>query len=260
MNRRSLWTPLLPLVVVGLAFPAVANAQPFDLDAPPDSPLWWPVSDRTSAADLRAAYRNAEGNQERYREAAAAGLVPVRTQDELQGLKFYLNPRLTPDLETIWRPLTELAAAVVRDGADTGAIRRSLAEYGVSAEGSDQILRIVRQQGEEMERLVEEIGPKTRELILMHWEVLDREGRTADAEDRLRQAAEQGDVSYFVERPGRSREEIEELLREGPKQPSAIVGEVALRRLRQELREEDWQGLRRYLSGVVVDLGDFMDF
>lgn len=260
MNRRTFWTLLLRLGVVALALPAVAHAQPFDLDTPPDSPLWWPVSVQTSSTDLRASYRDVEASLERYREAAAAGLVPARTQSELQGLKFYLNPRLTPDLETIWRPLTALAAAVVRDGADPGAIRRSLAEYGVSAEGSDQILMIVRQQGEEMERLVEEVGPKTRELILMHWEVLEREGRRAEIEDRLRQAVKQGDVSYFVEHTDRPREEIEELLREGPRQPSAIAGEVALRRLRQELQEEDWQGLRRYLAGVVVDLGDFMDF
>lgn len=260
MIRRSLWTLLMPLVVVGLAFPAVGDAQPFDLDTPSDSPLWWPLDDQTSVADLRSAYRDARANQQRYLEAAAAGLVPARTEDELQELHFYLNPRLTPDLETIWRPLTQLAAAVAQDEADPRAVRRSLAEYGVSADGSDRILSIVRQQGEETQRLVDEIGPKTRELILMHWEVLDREGRSADVEGRLREAAERGDVAYFLERTSRSREEIEELLREGPKQPSAIAGELALRRLHEELRAEDWQGLRRYLSALAVDLGDFTDF
>lgn len=260
--QSRLTRALLPLLIVGGSIlPIAAHAQPFDLDTPPDSPLWWPLSDQTSTEELRAAYRDKEANQKRYLEAAAAGLVPAPSEEALEALKFYLNSRLTPELETIWRPLTHLGFAFLHGGTDDATVRRSLAEHGVSTHGREQILAALHWLAEEEERLGAEIGPKTQELIRMHWEILDREGRTAAVQDRLNQATKHGDVSYFLERTARSREQIEELLREGTKVSSAIAGEATLRRLRQELSGEDWQGLRRYLSSVAVDhLGSFTDF
>jgi len=65
------------LVVVAfvctLAAPRPAAAQPFDLDTPADSPLWWTVTDAPSPAELRAALRDPEAHLERYPEALAGG-------------------------------------------------------------------------------------------------------------------------------------------------------------------------------------------
>lgn len=253
---------LLLTSLLTLAIGVELSAQPFDLDTAPDSALWWPASADTTPIELREAYRDPEANRQRYLEAMAAGLAPIRTDAELEQLKFYLNSRLTPELETVWRPLTHLADALHRERETEAEARADLALHGVSSEGSDKVLRIVREQGEEMERLALQIGPKTRELILMHWAIMDREGgRTPEARQRLERATQRRDVAYFVERTEKGHEEIQGILEEGTQQASAIAGEAAVRQLRSELSPEDWEGLRRYLiDRSVAELGAFNDF
>lgn len=250
----------LLLAVVALS-PGGAGAQPFDLDKPADSPLWWTLTDEVTPEELRAAYTEPGSSQRRYREAVAAGLEPPRTDAQLARLKFYLNRRLNPELETLGSLFGRLADPWLRHrGEET--LRRELAGYGVSAEGADRILGVAKTYAEELEELVSVYGPKHKELIRVHWEILNREGWNEETKRSIKEAVRSNDVASLAERSGRSEAEVADLLAAWEIQPSSHLLETTLPKLRSELSPADWQALRRFLyDQVPVALSNaFKDF
>jgi hypothetical protein len=247
-------------VLIGALAPAPATAQPFDLDTPADSPVWWPLSDDITAEELRAAYREPGSSQRRYRDAVAAGLAEPRSDASLENLKFYLNPRLTPELETLGSTYFIFAIGWLPwDGAEKTQVE--LARFGVSAEGREVILAAAEQFRVDFDRLSGELAPSHRELIRLQWEILEREGESAALKKAMREAAHRGDVAYFAERTERGEAEIRVLLEDWKVDPSRVLLETSLPALKADLSPGDWRGLRRYLlDQVVTRLGTFTDF
>jgi hypothetical protein len=246
-RRRSGSTTRLAGFAVAVALlPAAASAQPLDLDTPADSPLWWTLTDDISPQQLRDAYRDPGANRRRFREAVAAGLQPPAPKDpELRYLVFYVNPRLTPELEPLWSAFYALADQLELEGAE--AVELGLAARGISAEGIDRIVAVAQATAAEVRDLVAQIGPLQREFILMVRGVRDRHRWSEESEAAVESAVERGDTRYFAEQTGRTEADVARLLAAGLRTPTSEAAEESIVRLKADLAAPDWRGLRRYL-------------
>jgi hypothetical protein len=241
-------------------FPGAAGAQPFDLETPADSPLWWTLTDEITPTELRAAYRSHQSHVERYRQAVETGLEEPRSEEALERLKFYINTQLTPELETLGSAFSLFAYGWL-PYEDRAATASALAEHGVTAEGAQQVLDIAGRYAQDFRTLADEIGPKHEELIRLQWEILEKSGQHEQSKAELDRALKASDAGYFSEHTGRDETEILGLLDAWKILPSSVLLATTLPDLKAALSAPDWRGLRRYLLyRVSRDLGKFSDW
>lgn len=262
MRRRtqSLVKRLVQFGVVCALLPVVCSAQPFDLDTPVDSPLWWTLTDGISPQELREAYRDLESSRRRFREAVAAGLQPPATKDKgLQHLKFYVNSQITPELVPMWL-VFETVANMWLPAEGREEVERSLASHGVASSGIERVLAVAADNAVQVQRNVNEIGPLQQEYIRMQWEILNRDNWSEKSKDAVEAAVGSDDLLFFSQGTGRSEAEVAKLIAAGKDNYLARVTEESLVTLKRELSPADWRGLRRYLfDRAASGFGGMMD-
>lgn len=249
----------LLLLALGL-LPALLAAQPLDLTTPADSPLWWTLTDELSPQKLRQIYLDEVGHYQRYLEALEAGLttpLPV----ELEGaLSFYHNTQQTPELTSMWEAFSVFAEAYVA-GPMGRDVSEELTLRGVSPEGIGHILAIARRNLAEEQLLIEQVRDHQLEFMKLKEQLLEDLGDSPESRRRIRSALERRSYALFVQHSGYSEQQIATLEAAWRTNPPAECAARSLAALREQLGDEDWQGLRRYLLEVVVAaMGPAVDF
>ncbi len=256
-------------------WPSLAISQYTDPTTPADSPLWWPVLDRTTPEELRAGHQR-EAVGEAYRVAVAAGWAPDCgpgfVPDEFVNSR--TNPELVPVWHVLWRNFVLERGATSRDlvAEREGEIRR----FGLSPDGLERLSRFAAQVDDEQERWqaeLEERSAPMRELVLRfmaenppptdaEWRSLasaataDGRAATGIPEHMLvidDLAAGRGDPLALSSVIGGSYADWVEWLRESDADPRQDAMETHLPSLRNDLSVADWTALRRYLSTVIGD-------
>jgi len=249
-SRRA----LLVIVVLActLAAPGPAAAQPFDLDTPADSPLWWTVTDALSPAELRAALRDPEAHLARYREALAAGVVSAPlTREQEETLSFYYNRRLTPELTPMWLAFQALAIGrLLPQGEDQ--VRSSLVEFGLSEEAADVIIESATRQQAESQALGLALAAGSNEYVEIQREAIEARGGGRRAYAEVVSAARRGDFGALRPVTSLSNERLAELRTDWLRNPITEVAEPRLLELKATLDDWSWIEFRRYLLEVVV--------
>ncbi len=260
LRRGELLAQLAKLIIFCALLPAVAGAQPLDLDTPVDSPLWWTLTDEVSPQQLREAYRDPEANRQRFREAVAAGLQPPAPKDpDLRYLDFYLQPRLNPELVPMWYAFASLSRNwLPQEGR--AAIASALAARGISAGGIERVLAVAAESAARLQRRYDEIGPLSRDFGRIRWAILDHNGWSEESKREVEAAVARDDASYFAERSGRSETEVASMLAATKDDFYYRVPAEGTVQLNEELDPADWRGLRRYLfDRAASDLANLMD-
>jgi len=246
-----------------LFLPAVLDAQFHKPDRPVDSPLWWTLTDEVTPAELKRRFSDRSHSLERYDAAVAAGLEQALPEEGPRGrecLEFYLNRELTPELEPMWLAFDTFFRFYAPDeqaeGEHEQSAQRDLRRFGVSSSGVDTILRIAAATEAEFDSLMDDLGPKMREMTVLLGELYYEDPQRAAFAPPHRQvleAVELRDYQTVASAVGRSVSEIRDLVDSHADwdAPYALVAE-ALPRLKKELTDEDWQGFRRYLLETVV--------
>ncbi len=246
-----------------LLLPGVLDAQLHRPDRPVDSPLWWTLTDEVTPAELKRLFSDRSLSLERYDAAVAAGLadpLPERGAGGRECLDFYLNRDLTPELEPMWLAFDTFFRVYAPDEQvdeeRAHAAPLDLRRFGVSPSGVETILRAAAATEAEFDSLMDDLGPKMREMTVLLGEVYYEDPQRAALAPPHRQvldAVELRDYQTVASAVGRSVSEIRDLVDSHADwdAPYALVAE-ALPRLKEELTDEDWQGLRRYLLETVV--------
>jgi hypothetical protein len=245
-----------------LLLPAVVGAQLHKLDRPVDSPLWWTLTDEVTPAELKQLHSDRSLSLERYDAAVEAGLqrpLPERGAYGRECLVFYFNRDLTPELQPMWQAF-EWFFAFHTPGEhaleeNVQAAPRDLRRFGVSPSGVDAILNAASATQVEVESLMRDRGPKVQKMTILLRELYDDPLRAAAIlpEGQFYDAVLGRDYGTVASVVGRPEGEIRALVDSHADwdESYALIAE-ALPRIKAELTEGDWQGLRRYLLEVRV--------
>jgi len=253
-SRRQLAAALVAVAPLLLAPPC--RSQPMDLDTPADSPLWWTLSDEISPAQLRSAFRDPESHLERYQEALEAGAVSQALNEKaLSYLSFYYNRRLTPELTPLWLAFYVFAGGHLEFQGAAHATD-TLTELGFGPTAIDTVLLFARRQFDETQAIVEEVGAKSMKFGEIQRRAIKARGGDRRAYATVVRASKHGDIDLLLPDSGVSRSELAELRAAWLRHPATETAEKLLPKLRQQLTEDDWQRLRRFLlEHVVAEMG-----
>lgn len=246
-----------------LLFPATLGAQPHDLTAPVESPVWWTLSDDVTPAELKRHYSDRSLSLERYETAVELGLEEPLDTEQRKYLKVYVNRRLTPELEPMWSVFDVFARArISREGIPEEVVPRELREdYGISAQGVETIMITAKEAAAEHAKWVAEVGPKQMEMQRILRELYeppgpDPTGLVPPAPRHVKRAWDatyQRDYAAVAAATGRPVSEIRELVDALASwwDGTELIAEF-LPVLKGELSSSDWQRFRRYLREAVA--------
>lgn len=245
MNKRSVFA----LVVTALmAVPALPQIVP--LDTPASSPLWWPLADSISAAELRLAHVDRAANQQRYQAAVNARVVEVPPEEKLKTALVYWNNSLWPELTPISYPMSAFLQSHLQRKADH-VLRLELRTAGVSTEGQQAILTAGRSFSEAVLPLLEEKGRKHRELMPLLRAEAEKRGGDERSRRLVTDAMKRRDHRILRD-SGRSEAELQELFASLDDRPDLEGIAACLTELKNALSTADWDGFRSYLKTVVL--------
>lgn len=252
-TRRGVVGLCLGLVLVaGLAGVHAGHAQPMDLDTSVDSPLWWTLTDEISPAELRSAFRDPEAHLRRYQEALAAGVASQELNDEaLSYLSFYYNRRLTPELTPLWLAFDAFAGGHL-ELLGAAHATDTLTAFGFGRTAIDTILLYATRLLRETEGIVEEVGSRSMKFVKIQRRAIEDLGGDRRANALVRRAAKQGDLDLLLPSADVSRSQLADLRAAWLRHPLTETAEKLLPELRQQLSEDNWQQLRRFLLEHVV--------
>lgn len=273
------WRPRL-LATLLVLLPAVSNGQYTKPDTPADSPLWWPLFDGITAADLREEHQ-ADAVKARYAAAVQRGEVPDCGPEYVPGK--YVDSGVNPELVPLWysldqivfshwtipedhRPSAESLNAVLR--------RAGLSDYGITA-FSDWGREAATEIGLREAALEEDLAPSIhaveqfleRHPLPTDWSAFSRSAHSAASEALGRNnevtSALEGLEALDDLEAGRGDPLVLSTVMEGSysdwyewvalweQDINQTVLAEALPRLRSALSDGDWLSLRRYLATTV---------
>ncbi len=219
-----------------LAALAPAAGQYPSPDTPLDSPLWWPLADGVTPADLQQA-RSPEGVRQAYREAIAAGLLPDCGPDVVPA-SFSSNSR--PELMTMGEALMRFASRAVPE-TGMGRILES-AGAGSEEEPGDSAPAFPGELPEELAQGLEGAGfsPDSFDDLVYLLDTAQKESAKAATEAWPAHAAIQQMIDDYIER--------EDL---GPPEKGLRPGSTASARAIREESPERRE--RRLVKGFAVE-------
>lgn len=249
-RRRGLATAFA--LLLGVLGRAPADAQPMDLDIPVDSPAWWTLTDKISPAELRKQFRDPEAHLARYREAVEAG-APTQPLDEeaLTYLSFYYHRAVTPELTPIWLAFDAFAGGHLELLGEAHATD-NLTAFGFGPTAIDTILLFASRLTRETQEIAEEVGPRSIRFVEIQRRAIKARGGDRKAYAAVTRAARAGDLDLLLPHAGVPRAELAELRAAWRRSPLTETSERLLPELRQQLTQEDWERLRRFLLEHVV--------
>lgn len=230
------------------------------------------MTDDITPSELKQLYTDPALSLQRYDEAVAQGLEESLPQEghsqSRDGLQFYYNPELTPELEPMWLAFrtfydTHLDRSLQGDDY-VDAVPERLREFGVSAAGANTILTAARATETEVEQLMADLGPKQEAMGLLIEEVYSDPARAASAPPKKQfyNAVLGRDYKTVSSVVGRPESEIRELV-DSHADWGASYELIAdsLPVLKGRLSDADWQGFRGYLLKVVAaGKGSYAEF
>lgn len=237
------------LTLVTLLLVPVAQGQYMRYSEPVDSPHWWTLSDSLSPAELRHAILSPSANRERLRKAIDEGRVPAEAEQKLARVELQVDGRVNPELIPMWDAFDAYAMRFDYRRDWESITADQLAEYGLSAQGIQTVIRLAKEHRERLKEIQEQLGPWQRELVEIQLDAQRRIG-----EERMLAATRSKDFTGLARASSRTPERVKEVYESAQGDPRVIGGLESVVKLHSVLSEDDWDGLRAYLLDQVASL------
>lgn len=267
-----LWRALCSAATL-ILIPTMLTAQPFQLDTPVGSPMWWTLTDQLTPAELKQQLTDPELILERYGDAVAAGdeqpLPKTGVRESEEGLIYYVNRKRTPELEPMWAAFRSFGFYVPEEGSKVqdptarAGLRALVEEYGLSSTGLDTILDVYRSTETAVDELNARLAPARAEMNRLLDDLYSDPVRAASSPPRakLYESVLQKDYQAVANVVGRTESDIQDAVDSHADWNDSyeLVAE-ALPELKQRLSANDWENFRRYLLEYVVPNGGNVTF
>ena len=287
MTMKKPTRPLCSAVLAAALLPALTAGQATPVDTPDDSPLWWPLVDGMTVAELRAAY-TPEAVERHYREAVETGHAPDcgadyvpttfnngRTVERIPmwyAIQMFLQASTTPS----WNEHGELTGPL--EEPDLTRHQASLERFGLSSSSLAAMSPHLQTAWRDISDLRDRARPAAEEMygairrymLMENLESPDymrglRPGsivaqRAVAEEDpdhrasrfqqvqKIQTALESRDDLYFHLTIGGDRGQWQEWLRlTHPNVELPVIADL-MTAMRSDLGESDWTAFRRYLA------------
>lgn len=239
------------LIVVVLAlFAALPVTAQYVEDAPAvDSAYWWTLTDQITPEQLYAELQSRERSQDRLRKAIELGRYDVLQEERIQEVSLFIDGSSTPELFPVWEVFHAYSYnfdGLRRDYEQTA--RRQLADAGISPAGIAKIISLADRNWRREEAANVKLHPRrmkfVREVLAPTQEALGKKLGHRVVMDT--------DFSQLSRLSGLGRESVTELYEAWHRDVASEVAVESVKELRSDLRDEDWEGLRRFLLTRVA--------
>lgn len=258
IDRGIALISLCAMVLVGHS-PAVA-IDTTQLSLPADSPIWWTISDDITSVQLRAILRDPKAHVERYRIAMKKGYAAPVSEHALEKLVWYQNGALWPEFISFYDAFDALATNMYMGDKELRwrreGVEKELVAAGMSADEAKIVLDTVPKVAAKEKSLSRQYNADQMQFVRLLEKVIQRTG-----EDLSKYAqtdpASVVKIARITAVPESRVRALRELYLRDP-----IAGAVlpAMQRLRQELSEPGWRGLRTFLRTRVAPQISSVDF
>lgn len=239
----------LTVLAVALACLAAGTASgQWMLDPPPaDSSYWWTLTDGISPKELRATLQSRDDSRERLVRALENGEFPPVRDGRIPEISLFVDGARDPDLFPMWDVFRILANRITRH-EDELQYRDSMALYGVSQAGRDQIVTAAERYWERRNRTNQELHPLRMKFAHEIMGPLEEKiGRK-----RATEIVKRRDIAHLAREAGMPRDRVSDLFVAWRRDVSAETATDALEDLKASLPESDWESFRRFLLGEIA--------
>lgn len=239
----------LTVLAVALACLAAGTASgQWMIDPPPaDSSYWWTLTDGISPEELRATLQSRDDSRERLVRGLEDGEFPSVPEGRISEISLFVDGARDPDLFPMWDVFSILASRIESD--ETGErYRDSMALYGISQEGRNQIVSAAERFWERKDRTNRELHPLRMEFAHEVMGPLEEKiGRK-----RATEIVKGRNIARLAREARMPRDRVSDLFVAWRRDVSAEAATDALEDLKDSLPESDWESLRRFLLGEIA--------
>lgn len=200
---------------------------------------WWTLTDDITPQELRAIHEDVELHQERYREAARAGIQDRLPEESMELLSFYVNGYTHPELFQMWSVFDSFAVGF---GYELNDPVGSLVEFGFEGEALATIVEI--SSAFERQRKILQAKVEAGFEAVSELDRLSRENLGPASYKIARHAR---DANMLAHATGFTVQRVEELLGLWDSTPANDFAARTLPLLRKALGPADWNRFRSYL-------------
>lgn len=250
----------------------LGSQQAISAEMPPevaDSPLWWTLTDELTPQELYTILNDEQLHNQRYRKAIADGHRPPLPEKRVASVTSFLDGSLTPELITFWHAFRAFAGRFYGEGREAYLARApdELAGYGLSEDSASKIISYAVRYSDDSQAVVERLRPEIEAALEILREVLKqmdradfdeaafamiREANTSIGKASRSETVLARNAAMFAEMTGRDPDLVARLLHAWvrPVVREHIV--PALRLLRVEIPEDEWERFRRFLFKEIA--------
>ena len=257
-SRGDLCTKVALLLFILVFGPVGAAAQPFDLETPGDSPIWWTVDSELTPEGLRIALTDPANIHQRHLAAVRAGRAEAAPAKAYDALVFFVDPKTNPEL-------VPLAVAYILFANNEclllppEAVAKRLHAAGLSKEGANVLASKCQESSSRNRELAEAVRAHHSQALDLRAKWLAVNGNSEKSRRDLEAALRTQDIAAFRNISTHPPEELALLLRFAFRNPPIEVAADALRELKNSLSETDWNIFRKYMHKWSGGLGIIMD-
>jgi len=242
---------LAACLLLVIFFPGVARGQWSADFPPPDSPLWWTLTDDLTPAELRERLIDPEHHQLRLRDflegqdtVALSKDLPI---DDIGRVKIWIDGRHDPQLFPMYMAFNAFASKYENLPTWREEARLLMDRHLISEQAQAHMLGVARSENREKRRVVEENSTQA-----LRFNRLISEAEAKLGEHEAWSAVRRSDYPRLAAATGLDPATVRALHQVWRRQPDAEMGERALPRLRDKLSERDWTNLRAFLLAEIA--------
>ena len=244
---KRIW-PVVLAVVSALVLTAPVLGQLVGRPIGDDPVYWWTLSGEISPEDLREQLQSREKSRERLRAAVEAGMHDEVPADRLDELNYFIDGRLTPELQPMWEAYHRWADLFEYHLNWEHESREHLVDHWLSEEGVETVMAASQDHWKIGTKLREEVSPDGMSFA---GEILQpagaRIGRRA-----FRALLEKRDFGRIAGMSGKPEGEVKRLYAAWLRDPNAEASLATIKELRGRLSAADWEAFRACLLAVTA--------
>lgn len=247
---------LVPWLLVASVAPMAA--QPFDLEAPADSPTWWTLAPGLSPEELRTVLTDPASIRARHELSVQAGRAQSAPAAAYRGLVFFVDPRSNPELVPMPLAFILFSNNECLLLPEYSVVKR-LEKAGLSESGASSVAKSCRAAAARNRELAEANRDGQAEMVALQKQWLSVNGDTEESHLQLESALRKKDVSAFRPISSKTDQELLKLIEIATDNPPMAAATAALPVLKAALTRADWELLRSYLLTWSKGLGIILD-
>lgn len=244
--KRTWTTTLAAALLLTLSLPA--HGQLVGRPIGDDPAYWWTLTDQITPEVLRAELQSREKSRERLRAAIEAGLHDEVPEERIAELNYFIDGRLTPELQPMWEALHLWADRFDYYPNWPDDSRTYLVEHGLSPEGVETVMAFSQDYWKVRAGVMQETGPDGGRFageILQPAEA--RMGRRS-----FRALLKNRDFDRIATMSGKPAVEVKRLYVAWLRDPTAESSIATLREIRGRLSAADWEAFRACMLAVTA--------